>query len=405
MILRAFPLDDPQFWIVTLATASAVALAAWRVVRRAVTVESPCAACPQARAAAPESPEPARGRLSLLAVLLAVAVPGAAPAETVERRVATMGTTLTVSVDELPRERGLELAEALIDAVAETERRLSTWRDDSELAALNRLAPGAALALSAPTWDALAGAVRCARETDGAFDPTVAPLVEAWGLRTGGRRPSDPEIEAARAKIGFAGLGLAARGRTTTRAHENLRVEEGGFGKGAALAAALAVARARAPEARVRMDLGGQLAWTGQREPVIVGLADPRRRDREVLEVVVDLEEGSIATSSNSERAATVDGERIGHLLDPRTGRPAPDFGSASSIGPQPVLADCRATGLFVLGPDRARPGIGGARSRGDNVLLVVEGDRLRALVPSRLVGKVRALVSELTIEGVPGAR
>jgi thiamine biosynthesis lipoprotein len=124
-----------------------------------------------------------------------------------------------------------------------------------------------------------------------------------------------------------------------------------------------------------------------------------------VLEITVDLPEGSIATSSNTERAVVVDGERIGHLLDPRTGRPAPDFGSATSIGPSAALADCRSTGLFVLGPEAARRKIGGAESQGDNILLVVEGERLRALVSPRLVGRVRALVPDLTIEIVPRMR
>lgn len=403
--MPAFPFEDPQFWIVTLATASVVAFAAWRLVRRAVTVETPCASCPRVRATVAPGAERAPRNLPVVALLLALVGAGIAPAETVERRVQAMGTTLTVAVEGLPRERGLELAEALVASVSETEARLSTWREDSELAAFNRSTPGIPFSLSQPTWSALSNAVRCTTETGGAFDPTIAPLVEVWGLRTGGRRPSEAEIEAARAKVGFAGFDLAAPGRTAVRNNDAVRIEEGGFGKGAALAEALKLARERAPEAAVRLDLGGQLAWTGQRSAVAVGIADPRKREREVLEIVLDLMEGSIATSSNAERAVTVDGERLGHLLDPRTGRPAPDFGSATSIGPSPVLADCRATGLFVLGPEAARRKIGGAESQGDNVLLVVEGDRLRALVSPRLGARVRALVPELTIEIVPRMR
>lgn len=403
--MPAFPFEDPQFWIVTLATASVVAFATWRLVRRAVAVETPCASCPRVRAAAAPGVEGAPRSLPAVALLLTLVGAGTAPAETVERRVQAMGTTLTVAVEGLPRERGLELAEALVASVAATEARLSTWREDSELAAFNRSTPGIPFSLSQPTWSALSNALRCATETGGAFDPTVAPLVEVWGLRTGGRRPSETEIEAARAKVGFAGFDVAAPSRTAVRNNDTVRIEEGGFGKGAALAEALKLARERSPEAAVRLDLGGQLAWTGQRSAVAVAIADPRDREREVLEIVLDLVEGSIATSSNAERAVTVDGERIGHLLDPRTGRPAPDFGSATSTGPSPVLADCRATGLFVLGPEAARRKIGGAESQGDNVLLVVEGDRLRALVSPRLGARVRALVPELTIEIVPRMR
>jgi len=404
--MSVFPFEDPQFWIVSLATAGAVAFAAWRVVRRSVSAEVPCASCPQARPPARRAAEHAAARsLPVLALLLALGAAAPAAAESIERRVEAMGTTLTVIVEGPPRERALELAEMLIAEVRATEARLSTWREDSELAAFNRATPGVPVPLSLPTWRALSESLRCATETGGAFDPTIAPLVEVWGLRTGGRRPSDAEIEAARAKVGYAGFDVAAPSRTAVRNNDAVRLEEGGFGKGAALAEALRIARERSPEAAVRLDLGGQLAWTGERNAVVVGIADPRRRDRDVLEIVVDRPEGSIATSSNAERAVTVDGERIGHLLDPRTGRPAPDFGSASSIGPSPTLADCRATGLFVLGPEAARRKIGGAESQGDNVLLVVEGERLRALVSPRLEGRVRALVPEVTIEVVPRMR
>lgn len=403
--MNSFPVEDPQFWIVSIAMIATVALAVWRVVRRSVRAETPCASCPQARPFPAQGVESAPARnLPVLALLLAFGA-AAAGAETVERRVEAMGTTLTVVVEGPPRERGLELAEALVAEVAATEARLSTWREDSELAEFNRSTPGVLVSLSLPTWRALSDSLRCATETGGAFDPTIAPLVEVWGLRTGGRRPADAEIEAARAKVDYKRFDVAAPGRTAVRNHDAVRIEEGGFGKGAALAEALRVAREQAPEAAVRLDLGGQLAWTGQRQSVVVGIADPRNRERDALEVVIDRPEGSIATSSNSERAVTVDGERIGHLLDPRTGRPAPDFGSASSIGASPTLADCRATGLFVLGPEGARRKIGGAESQGDNVLLVVEGERLRALVSPRLEGRVRALLPEVTIEVVPRMR
>jgi thiamine biosynthesis lipoprotein len=403
--MSAFPIEDPQFWIVTGATLGATLLAGWRVVRRSTAAEEPCASCPKTRASGPAGERRAAPGLRVLALAAALAAAAPATAELVERRVEAMGTTLTVAVEGPSRERGLELAEAMIAAVARTEARLSTWREDSELAAFNRSTPGVPFSLSLPTWRALSNALRCATETGGAFDPTVAPLVEAWGLRSGGRRPSDLEIEAAQAKVGYAGFDVAAPSRTAVRNNDVVRIEEGGFGKGAALAEALEVARESAPEAAVRLDLGGQLAWTGQRRAVVVSIADPRRRDREALEITIDLPEGSIATSSNAERAVVVAGERIGHLLDPRTGRPAPDFGSASSIGPSPVLADCRATGLFVLGPSEGRRKIGGAESQGDNVLVVVEGERLRALISPRLAGKVRALVPELDVEVVPRHR
>ena len=81
-------------------------------------------------------------------------------------------------------------------------------------------------------------------------------------------------------------------------------------------------------------------------------LADPRDRQRAVARI--EIPSGSVATSGNSERGVVVDGRRIGHLLDPRTGRPAPDFGSLTVWAPTALEADCLATGLYVLGPEAA---------------------------------------------------
>ncbi len=400
--MTGLPTDEAQFWIVSVATLAAIYLVLRRVrVARRASSTRPCAACP----AAPAS-ERSAGRARAIAGVAAVVglTATALAAEPVERRVAAMGTTLVVQIEGLDREPALALAEALVAAVAETESALSTWRPESELSRLNRTPIGEPLALERATWSALSDAVRCSTETGAAFDPAIGALVEAWGLRSGGRIPTDAEIEAARGRTGFDGLALDAPGRSATRVRD-VTVEEGGFGKGAALAAALAVARERSPGAAVRLDLGGQLAWTGQKTPVVVGIADPRDRGREVLEVRIDRAEGSISTSSNSEHAVTVGGQRIGHLLDPRTGRPAPDFGSASSIGPDPVLADCRSTGLFVLGPEAGRAKVGGAESQGDNILLVVDGGRIQALVPSRIADAVRALAPEVEIERVSRMR
>jgi thiamine biosynthesis lipoprotein len=59
-----------------------------------------------------------------------------------------------------------------------------------------------------------------------------------------------------------------------------------------------------------------------------------------------------VATSGTSERWAQVDGRRLGHILDPRTGRPAPAWGSVTVVHPDPLVADILSTALYVMGPD-----------------------------------------------------
>ena len=110
--------------------------------------------------------------------------PSAAP--TVERRVMLMGTSLEIAVEAADRAAGLAASERAVAALEAAEARLSTWRDDTELARLNRAPVGEPAALSPALARDLAAARRCWQETEGAFDPGVGALVRAWGLRTGG---------------------------------------------------------------------------------------------------------------------------------------------------------------------------------------------------------------------------
>jgi len=121
----------------------------------------------------------------------------------------------------------------------------------------------------------------------------------------------------------------------------------------------------------------------------------------------LDLPAGSVATSGNSERGVVVEGRRIGHLLDPRTGRPAPDFGSLTVWAERALEADCLATGLYVLGPERAlawaeaHPGVevAIARSTRPGQFAVAGPGGVRITITSGLAGRVHALAEGITIE------
>lgn len=411
----SLPVADPQFWIVTAAAALALAMVLRRLFRRPKSTALPCAHCPKAgQSGHPGSaPGPRTKTLGRLLAALAALAPGAigvlsapaaARAEILERNVAAMGTRLVMAVEGPDRPTALALSEAIVSAIEDAERRLSTWRETSELQAFNAAPPGARVGLSPLAWDALTTALACWRETGGAFDPTVAPLVEAWGLRGGGRIPDAGEIETARRLVDAGRLALEPARRELAQPG-GLRLEEGGFGKGAALDAALADAQLLGPGLEIDLDFGGQLAWSGKSEPFAIRLADPRERSRTVLELTLDRPSGSISTSGNSERGSSVGGRALGHLLDPRTGRPAPDFGSATVFAEKAAAADCRSTGLFVLGPERgaALAARWSREGEGEAVLLLVEPNGLRALITRGLAARARALAPDLRIETIDG--
>lgn len=266
----------------------------------------------------------------------------------VERRLAMMGTQLRLEVQAGSRAESLAASELAVRALQEAEQRLSTWREDSELSRLNRAPAGQRFPLSPLLAAELQRVQELWRATDGAFDPGIGSVLQAWGLRSGGKQPSSEELREARSSAGFGFLELEPT--HALRQHAGLVIEEGGFGKGAGLDRALeALAQSAAQTAF--LDLGGQVALFGA-QSVRLGLADPSDRERPLLGLTLD--SGSLATSGNSERGLEVAGESYSHLIDPRSGSPAADFGSLTVWAPDATSADALSTGLYVMGPAAA---------------------------------------------------
>jgi thiamine biosynthesis lipoprotein len=238
-----------------------------------------------------------------------------------------MGTAVEIELQADHRESAVEASERVVRALESAESRLSTWRTDSELARFQRGEVEASSILRAE----LKAAAAWGLATQGAFEPRCAALVEAWDLRGEGRLPSPEEQRAA--------------------ALDHSRWEEGGFGKGAGLAS-VALELATMPGVqRAQINLGGHWLLFGP-GPFRIEVADPDARETAVA--ILRVAAGSVATSGNSERGIVIQGQRFGHVLDPRSGAPALDFGSVTVVHPDPLAADCLATAFLVLGPEAA---------------------------------------------------
>lgn len=306
----------------------------------------------------------------------------------VRRAVHLMGTRLEGRARAPDRESGLAALEAAFGAVEAEEELLSTWRAGTATARLNASPPGTAVEVPARLHRLLEEAWRIARATGGAFDPAVGALVDAWDLRGEGRLPSRSDLASARRASGTGCFELGSGRRITPRC-PGAWIDAGAFGKGSALRRARQALEETRQERRgadgaagrdaddavaVLLDFGGQLLAVGappDREAWRAGVAHPVRRDRPVARLA--LRDRSAATTSASERFVTVGGEARGHVLDPRTGRPAPAWGSVTVVAADPMLADALSTALFVMGPEE---GWRWARDREDvGVLLLAPED------------------------------
>jgi thiamine biosynthesis lipoprotein len=282
------------------------------------------------------------------------AAPSPAAASGMTRARWLMGTLWTASAPATADRAGSpgdtartgEALEAALDTVAALERRLTNWSEASELSRLNAAGGGT---VSEPLFAVLDSALALAALTGGAFDPTVESLALAWDLRGSGRIPSAAALAAARSAVGWRRVTLD-RARSHVELH-GARLDLGGIGKGFALDRAAGVIAARGIE-DATLDAGGQRLRMSP-APSSVWVAHPERRDDPAVCLVLGA--GSLSTSAQAERSLAVGGTRVGHILDPRTGRPVRARASVSVFAGSGTRADALSTALLVMGHDAAR--------------------------------------------------
>ena len=141
-----------------------------------------------------------------------------------------MGTRVTLVVQAADRAAGLHALERMVGRIERTEASLSTWRADSVLSALNQRPVDEPFELPPAVCELWPRLARWHRLTDGAFDPAVGRLVEAWGLRGGGSAPTPDVLRAARAATGFAHFRFDADTCRVTRMAD-ATLDAGAFGK------------------------------------------------------------------------------------------------------------------------------------------------------------------------------
>ena len=290
-------------------------------------------------------------KILLFALCLSLLPASGFSLEPVSREVYVMGTRCSLTVLSGNRKQSLNQLERLIRGLEDTEKELSTWQKNSMLSDLNRQPVGTPFQAEASLYRLLSELQLWTRETDGAFDPGIGALIRAWGIRSAGRIPSDFEVMQALDRSGMRLLEFDSSNYRITRTADVI-FDCGAFGKGEA------IDRIRSLDSTNQfswlVNLGGQVAVQGlppDPRGWEVNIAHPRHRDKPALSVY--LTSGSLATSGGSERDMNVSGNKIGHILDPRTGRPVLFTGSVSVWHESALIADILSTALYAMGPDK----------------------------------------------------
>jgi FAD:protein FMN transferase len=285
-----------------------------------------------------------------------------------------MDTTVTIKV--------VESEEIAGKAINEAFNIMETWANQ-----LDRFSPsstiwkinennGKGVEVSPELIDLLNTARRFAALSYGAFDHTIAPLMDLWGFGGNEQRvPRDVEIQSILPDINYQRLSLEIE-RKMVFLPVNMKIDAGGMAKGFIIDKGIETLLAQGIESAY-INAGGNIRVIGNNKdsgrPWQIGIRKPREPGQIYQNYILAIKEGSVATSGDYERFFIADGVRYSHLLDPRTGYPAREMQSATIYAEDALQADILSTAVFVSGWEEgiklmeSLPGIEG--------LLVKEGE------------------------------
>jgi thiamine biosynthesis lipoprotein len=313
-----------------------------------------------------------------------------------------MGTTYSVSIPRLPDGIDRAAAEDVVaDVLRETDAHLSGWNEQSELARFNANASIDWQPVSSVLFESVAQARAVSRATRGTFDVTVAPLVRGWGFGAGAKSdPSAPppgNLLQLRGDVGYTKLELRSSPRALRKGTPGLEIDLDGIAPGWAVDRI--AARLEALGIRdYLVELGGEV-WARGVNPEgrrwRVAVETPRGGERQAY-AVIELDGVGVSTSGDYRDYREVDGRRISHTIDPRSGAPVGHgLASVTVVRASVAEADAWATALMVLGPVE---GVALARREQLAALFIRRGARPGSFVAQETQEFTRLRVS-------PGAR
>lgn len=290
----------------------------------------------------------------------------------VYEQIFAMDTVMTIDA------LGPDAQEAVDEAVSEINRldsQLSAQNEKSEIYALN--ASGDAL-VSKETKELIERALEISESTDGAFDITIYPLMQAWGFTDQNFRvPEESEIQALLAYVGYDRVKVNDQSGEVSLEEES-KIDLGGIAKGYT-SAHLAELFAGYDLQYAKVSLGGNVQIYGSKsdgENWRIAIRDPSDPDSDSKFLgIVDITDGAVITSGGYERYFEEDGITYHHILDPKTGYPSDSgLSSVTIVSSDGTLADGLSTALFVMGLDQAESYWRAHSNEFDFVIMTTDG-------------------------------
>lgn len=283
--------------------------------------------------------------LAIFSIGFYIALQFAKKDDTLVRSQVALGTLVEIQI------RGMERADAwkAMDKVFAEVRRIdtmfSTYKEGGPTWKLNH---GSDTLVAVPEEVAML-LQRCdelTRDTGGAFDVALEPLIKAWGFDGDSAAvPAPDALTAALVASGWKHISLLDG--NMVRKSPKAGINFGAIAKGYAVDQAVAVLAEQGVKEGL-VNAGGEVRATGAWS---IGIQHPRSPSE--LAAVIELKGKAVATSGDYEQYFEVDGVRYHHILDPADGMPAGEIQSVSVIADDDVTADALATAVFVMGVEK----------------------------------------------------
>jgi len=267
-----------------------------------------------------------------------------------------MGTTWTVKFVRTTHSPDLhELQNGIQEQLDAVDSQMSTWKPDSDLSRFNNAASGSWQILPPELFSVLEKSLALARDTQGAYDPTVGPLVNLWGFGPGPKKritPNADNLAATRKRIGWQKIELNSAAKSA-RQLGGVWLDLSSIAPGFAVDQISRYLESTGIE-NFLIEHGGELRAHGHRpgnEAWRVGIELPDSDDN--LAMIIVLDNQASGSSGDYRKFYELDGKRYSHHIDPRTGAPVTHaLASVTVIADDCITADSSAAALSILGPD-----------------------------------------------------
>lgn len=300
-----------------------------------------------------------KNKYLLLSIIFCLAITGCAKSfMPLKRTQLAMGTTVEICIADadLNADAKLDAMAKAFERIHQIERIMSSYDQASEVSAINKFADIRPVGVSADTIKVIKRAEDLNKLTSGAFDVTVAPLVELWGFGPQTRpskAPGEDDIKKTLNMVGMDKLKIDYAAKTVRFMRRGMKIDLGGIASGYAADCAIDILKENGIK-NAMVNIGGEVCCIGRSgfgRPWKIGIQHPRAKAG--LLATVYIEDKAMSTSGDYEKFFFRDGKRMSHIINPLNGMPVADMPASVSITASDCMtADGLATAIFVLGPD-----------------------------------------------------